>query len=104
MEFSLFNCIGFQWDSGNIQKNILKHEVFNMECEQVFFNIPLLLQVDQKHSFQENRFFVLGVTDFGRRLFIAFVIRERLIRVISARNMSKKERDFYENPEKNTSI
>lgn len=95
-EISLTNCIGFAWDYGNQDKNWKKHEVTQLECEEVFFNEPLLLYQDPKHSQSENRAYVLGQTDDGRRLFIAITIRNQLIRVISARPMSKKERAIYE--------
>jgi hypothetical protein len=88
-------CIGFQWDKDNIEKNWLKHKVSPVECEQVFFN-KALFAVDEKHSQREKRYYVLGLTDERRSLFVAFTIRRNLIRVISARNMSKKERKIYE--------
>lgn len=101
----LSNCIGFQWDDGNSGKNWIRHEVTDSECEEVFFNRPLLLKLDQKHSIDEIRYFVLGRSDRNRLLFIIFVIRENLIRVISAREMTKKEmRKYYENIKKDTKI
>ena len=92
----LNNVTGFDWDEGNIQKNWLKHQVSTGECEEVFFNLPLLLHPDPKHSQTEVRYYVLGQTNAGRRLFIAFTLRGTKIRVISARDMSRKERDVYE--------
>ena len=92
----LDNCFGFQWDKGNSLKNWLKHRVTEGEAEQVFFNEPFLLLPDAKHSQQENRFWVLGQTDRGRYLFEVFTVRKDLVRVISARNMNRKERDSYE--------
>ncbi len=92
----LTECIGFDWDTGNQDKNSEKHSVTKWECEQVFFNKPLLLSEDKKHSYNEKRMFVLGKTDKSRKLFIAFTIRNQLIRVISARDMSKKEKNVYE--------
>ena len=94
--FILQECEGFDWDNGNQKKSWEKHNVSIPECEQVFFNIPLLLFDDIKHSDMERRLYVLGKTDLERELFIAFTIRKKLIRVISARDMSKKEREFYE--------
>ncbi len=92
----LFNsCTGFQWDYGNIDKNWLKHKVSNNECEQIFFNEPLLIADDKKHSDIELRWFALGKTDLNRCLFVVFTIREGLIRIISARDMHKKEREIY---------
>jgi uncharacterized protein len=87
---------GFDWDDNNREKNWEKHGVLAGECEEVFFNLPLLLQPDLSHSQKEPRYYVLGQTIAGRRLFIAFTIRGEKIRVISARDMSKKERSIYE--------
>jgi hypothetical protein len=87
---------GFDWDASNREKNWEKHQVLVSECEEVFFNLPLLLQTDFAHSQKEPRYFVLGRSTAGRRLFIAFTVREDKIRVISARDMSKKERKIYE--------
>ena len=92
---------GFQWDKGNDVKNWISHEVSKIETEQVFFNEPLLLYYDERHSLCEERYYVLGSTDDGRKLMIVFVEREKLIREISARDTSKKEREVYE---KNTKI
>lgn len=89
--------VGFDWDLGNERKNAEKHGVGQSETEQVFFNEPLLLSGDVCHSQDEPRFHALGRTDAGRLLHVTFTLRrdDTLIRVISARNMSRKERDFY---------
>jgi hypothetical protein len=92
----LSQLTGFEWDENNRDKNWDKHEVMPGECEEVFFNLPLLLQSDDAHSQKEPRYYVLGHTIAGRRLFIAFTIRTDKIRVISARDMNKKERKIYE--------
>lgn len=89
-------CTGFDWDEGNLRKNWEKHAVTVSECEQVFFNRPLLARPDEGHSVDESRHYVLGRTDAGRGLFLVFTIRNELIRVISARYMSRKERWSYE--------
>lgn len=88
---------GFDWDEGNARKNE-KHGVTQAEVEQVFLNTPLLLADDTKHSRSEPRFHALGRTDLERRLHITFTVRGNgtLIRPISARNMSRKERAIYE--------
>ncbi len=91
----LASCDGFQWDEWNADKIWDKHQVSRAECEQVFFNEPLVAK-DVDHSQDEPRYFVLGVTDQGRKLFIVFTIRNKLIRVITARDMSKKERRIYD--------
>ena len=87
---------GFDWDEGNLVKNWERHHVSASECEQVFFNRPLATMEDEKHAGEEARHLALGVTDGGRLLFVAFTIRGNLIRVISARDMSRKERKEYE--------
>ena len=89
-------CAGFEWDEGNLLKNWEKHDVSAPECEQIFFNKPLITSHDEKHSQQEARFFALGQTDTGRLLFVVFTIRNNLIRVISVRDMNRKERKVYE--------
>lgn len=88
---------GFDWDEGNSRKNS-KHGVSTAEAEQVFFNAPLLLLADVKHSQQEPRFHALGRTHQDRLLHITFTLRQQNthIRVISARDMHKKERSIYE--------
>jgi uncharacterized DUF497 family protein len=86
---------GFEWDEGNQSKNWLKHQVSTSECEEVFFNLPLLLAGDGRHSQAEERFYIWGQTNSERRLFISFTIRDNKIRVISARDMSRKERQAY---------
>jgi uncharacterized DUF497 family protein len=88
---------GFDWSSGNAEKNWNRHQVTPLETEQVFFNTPLLtgVGVDPAHSDKENRFFALGQTDEGRELFVVFTMRARRLRVVSARDMSRKERRVY---------
>jgi len=89
---------GFQWDAGNARKSADKHSVSQSEAEQVFFNQPLLLLADDRHSQKEPRLQALGRTDDRRLLHITFTPREggRLIRVISARDMHRKERLRYD--------
>ena len=94
---NLADITGFDWDSGNERKNE-KHGVSMAQVEQVFFNAPLLLLRDAKHSQQEPRYHALGRSDEGRLLHLTFTLRGAacLIRVISARDMHRKERAFYE--------
>jgi uncharacterized DUF497 family protein len=91
----LLACTGFDWDEGNLLKNWEKHGVTVAECEQVFFNRPLLARPDEHHSKAEVRFYLLGKADSGRPLFVVFTIRGDRIRVISARDQSRKERRSY---------
>lgn len=89
---------GFNWDTGNARKSEEKHGVSMAEAEQVFFNAPLLLLEDVAHRQNEPRLHALGKTDEGRELHITFTLRKegQLIRVISARDMHRKERFIYE--------
>lgn len=89
---------GFEWDEGNSRKNEEKHGVSQSEAEQLFFNEPLLVLGDGKHSQREVRYHALGKTDDVRLLHITFTLRASgtLIRIISARDMHRKERAIYE--------
>jgi uncharacterized protein len=93
-------CAGFQWDEANAQKNWERHRVSPEEAEDVFFNEPLVVRGDVRHSKQEKRYYALGQTSGGRRLFVAFTIRGNLLRVVSVRDMNRRERDAYANREK----
>jgi uncharacterized DUF497 family protein len=96
MKFERDQFTGFQWDEGNIHKNLYKHKVEHWECEQVFFNEPLIILEDLKHSYAERRWAAFGKTDAGKLLTVIFAERDSLIRVISARKMNRKERNYYE--------
>ena len=96
---ALRECTGFEWDEHNAGKNWEQHRVAPHECEQAFLNLPLVVMDDAGHSRSERRYYALGQTDVGRRLFMAFTIRGKLVRVICARDMSRKERKAYEEQE-----
>ena len=101
MDFQrLQRCQGFEWDEGNAEKNWEKHKVTRGECEQVFFDRPLVAGEDTAHSGSEPRHYALGTTDAGRPLFIVFTIRGDLIRVISARTMNRREKRIFDNAAK----
>jgi len=89
---------GFDWDAGNARKSVDKHAVSQPEAEQLFFRKPLWIAVDMRHSQQEERFHALGQTAAGRLLHVTFTLREEgtKIRIISARDMSRRERRLYE--------
>jgi uncharacterized protein len=91
------SVIGFEWDDGNARKSVEKHAVSQAEAEQIFFNEPLIVRADDKHSDTEQRFHALGQTDAGRLLHVTFALKKGgvLIRVISARPMSRRERIRY---------
>lgn len=89
---------GFDWDEGNARKSEERHGVTRVEAEQVFSSDPLLLLMDEEHSNVEERYHALGRTNQGRKLFVSFTLRAggQVIRVISARDMSRKERARYD--------
>src|SRR5579871_6500685 len=92
----LADCIGFEWDEWNSGKNWEKHRVTPEEAEEIFFHDPFVLKSDSTHSTREKRYGVLGQTGTGRQIFLVFTIRKRHIRVISARDMNRRESEAYD--------
>ena len=92
----LENCEGFEWDEGNSNKNWYLHGVTDKESEEIFSNIPIIVAEDRGHSGREKRDQALGRTDSGRRLFVAFTVRNLLVRIITARDMNNREDRRYE--------
>jgi uncharacterized DUF497 family protein len=92
----LQGCTGFDWDDGNVDKNWDLHRVAFWEAEEVFFNEPLVVGADVAHSNLEDRYLALGRTDGGRLLFLSFTVRRTFIRIISARDMTRREASTYE--------
>jgi len=88
--------VEFQWDSGNSDKNLIKHNVTNQEIEEIFFDINKRIFEDKTHSIGENRFIVVGKTEYGRLLYVVCTSRNGLVRVISARDINRKEEYIYE--------
>lgn len=88
--------IQFEWDHGNYQKNWQLHQVSNQECEEVFFDPHKRLLKDTLHSQNEERYLLLGETRKQRLLFVVFTIRGERVRIVSARDVNKKERPLYE--------
>ena len=93
-EFEQFS--GFQWNEGNFNMNLDKRNVESWECEQIFFNEPLIILDDPKYSLLEKRWSAFGMTDSDRLLTVIFTNRGKLLSVIFARDMNQKERKFYE--------
>jgi len=89
-------CTGFEWNNGNVEKNWERHRVAFWEAEEVFFNEPLVIRTDREHAASEPRYLALGRTESGRLLFLSFTVRRSLIRIISARDMTRKEARIYE--------
>ena len=99
----LAECVGFEWDEWNSGKIWERHRITPEEAEEVFFNDPFVLRGDAIHSTSEKRYGVLGQTASGRLLFVAFAVRKKRIRVISARDMNLKESREYWRHEKEDS-
>jgi uncharacterized protein len=91
----LGECIGFDWDDSNTTKNWERHRVTSEEAEEVFFQDPLIVRGDVRHSATEKRYRALGRTSRDRLLFVAFTVRRKLIRVISVREMNLREVEEY---------
>jgi len=85
---------GFNWDEANLNKNWVKHNVNYQEAEEVFKNKPLKIFHDEQHSQDEDRFAAFGRTNEERLLTVVFTIRNNKIRIISARDRSRKEKKY----------
>ena len=92
----LAECEGFQWDDGNAAKLRARHRVKPAECEQLFVQLPLLISADEAHSQTEDRWRALGQTADHRLLFVVFTVRSKLIGVLQARPMNRKERQIHD--------
>lgn len=92
----LLACTGFDWDDGNAEKNWELHRVTPEEAEDMFFHEPLVVRGDIRHSRGEKRYYALGQTGRRRLLFSAFTIRKSLIRIMSVRDMNRREKGVYE--------
>lgn len=88
--------VGFEWDNGNKEKNFLKHKIRDEECEEIFFDQNKKILKDVIHSGKEERYILIGKTKKRKLIFLVFTIRKDKIRVISARDLNKKERKLYE--------
>jgi uncharacterized DUF497 family protein len=104
VDLSQVKFIAFDWNEGNRNKNWLRHKVTNEESEQIFYNQPLVVFEDLKHSQKEKRLVAYGVTDRRRKLAVVFTIRGDKIRIVSARDQNKKERRIYEKNKKYSAI
>jgi len=98
----LAECVGFDWDESNVAKNWERHKVMPEEAEDVFFREPIVVRTDPGHSVREKRYWALGQTSRARLLFVAFTIRRKLIRVISVRDMTRREIEEYRKHEKSS--
>ena len=94
----------FEWDRGNDQKNEKKHSVSLKEAEETFFNEPRYIFLDEKHSSYEKRYGMYGKTNTDRFLSLVYTIRHDVVRVITIRPMSRKERNAYEKIKTDTEV
>ena len=94
IEFNISETSGFEWDEANLD-HIEKHDVHYLECEEIFANKPIRIREDKVHSHVEKRFQGLGLSNDGRQLFISFTVRKSKIRIVTARDQSKKERKEF---------
>ena len=99
----LENCLRFGRDEDNAYRNWETHNVTPEEAEAIFFREPLVVRSDVRHSRREKRHYALGHTDAGRRLFVSFTVRRQLIRVISARDMNRRESKLFDRYEEENS-
>lgn len=86
----------FQWDKGNVGKNLVKHGISNQEIEEAFFDVNKVIYQDVFHSAEEERYILLGKLKLERLIYIVFTVRNSAVRVISARDLNRKEHKFYE--------
>ena len=91
-----FEPLVFQWDEGNQNKNWQKHQVSKTECEEIFFDDNKIVIKDILHLNKERRWILFGKTKLSRILYVVFTIRKEIIRIISARDANKKEKQIYE--------
>lgn len=91
LNFDFSKVEGFEWDEGNLS-HISKHNVGFRECEEAFSNTPIFINNDEGHSQVEQRYRAYGNTNAGRKLTVIFTVRNNNIRVVSARDQSRKER------------
>jgi hypothetical protein len=100
----LIKPIRFDWDESNLTKNYERHNVKWEEAENIFSNEPITIKDDDVHSASEKRYNALGKTQKGRKLFVVFTLRNDKVRIISARDMSRKERIIYEEVQEDSTI
>lgn len=86
---------GFDWDKGNVEKNLIKHSISCRESEEIFLDINAVYRKDDKHSLKEKRSAIIGKSFLGRILIAFFTVRNNKIRIISVRGVNKKEKNLY---------
>ena len=89
--------IEFEWDSTKAAANLKKHKVSFEEAKSIFYDEFAVQFFDEENSNDEERFLLLGMSTGARLLLVCHCEREsgNVIRIISARNATKRERTFY---------
>lgn len=88
--------IRFEWDPEKAEANLRKHGVPFAEAATVFGDPLSMTFYDPDHSIEEERYITIGTSRLGKLLVVAHTEREDRIRVISARQATRREREFYE--------
>jgi len=86
---------GFDWDEGNIDKNLKKQGIDCREAEEIFLDVNSIHLEDNKHSIREVRCARIGKSFSGQILIAIFTIRKNKIRIVSVRCVNKKEKKLY---------
>ena len=86
----------FEWDPGKGQRNLRKHGVSFEEAATVFLDLMAMTYPDPDHSNEEDREITIGYSSRQRLLFVSHVRNEDRIRIISARQVTRRERKQHE--------
>ncbi len=86
----------FEWDNEKAERNLKKHGVSFAEAVTVWDDYFYIDLFDEEHSFEENRYLFFGESSQNRLLVVSYTERENCVRIISAREMTPKERRDYE--------
>jgi len=86
----------FEWDKDKAQRNRRKHKVSFDEAQTVFTDEYSITIPDVEHSHTEERLIIIGVSNKNRLLVVTYTERGKMIRLISARQATPKERHAYE--------
>ncbi len=86
----------FDWDENKASSNLSKHGVSFEEAKTVFDDVLYVDFYDPDHSDNEERYLIVGKSNRGRSLIVSYTERKDVIRLISARETTRAEREIYE--------
>jgi len=86
----------FEWDEEKAKANLAKHAVSFDEAKTVFEDPVYVDLYDPDHSQDESRYIIIGLSQQGRLLIVSYTERDAIIRLISARELTRGEREAYE--------